>query len=180
MTKAADLAVAGGTVQAPGNFITRGTVNAGGANPFNNTLANIDFTGLPSWVRRITVMFNGVSTNGTSQVQVQLGDSGGVEATGYNASIAIIVSSSPSNGSLTTGFPLGGVDAANIRSGIMQIATLGSNVWVVSAVIKGGTGTVAYIAGDKTLSDVLDRVRVTTVNGTDLFDAGSINILYEG
>ena len=32
---------------------------------------SIDFTGIPSWVKRITVMFNGVSTNGTSNIQIQ-------------------------------------------------------------------------------------------------------------
>jgi len=36
-----------------------------------------------------------------------------------------------------------------------------------------------YGAGTKTISGVLDRIRLTTVNGTDTFDAGSVNILYE-
>jgi hypothetical protein len=35
-------------------------------------------------------------------------------------------------------------------------------------------------AGSVTLSATLDRIRITTVNGTDTFDAGSINIAYEG
>jgi hypothetical protein len=30
------------------------------------------------------------------------------------------------------------------------------------------------------LSGTLDRIRLTTVNGSDTFDAGSINIIYEG
>jgi hypothetical protein len=34
-------------------------------------------------------------------------------------------------------------------------------------------------SGTKSLSATLDRIRITTVNGTDTFDAGSINILYE-
>jgi hypothetical protein len=143
------------------------------------TGTSVDFTGIPSWVKRVTVLFAGVSTNGTSQVQVQLGDSGGVETTGYIATTGIIITTTPSTGDITSGFPLGGVVAGNIRSGIMTITALGSNVWVCSAVIKGGPGTAAYIAGDKTLSDTLTQIRVTTVNGTDTFDAGTINILYE-
>jgi hypothetical protein len=35
------------------------------------------------------------------------------------------------------------------------------------------------IGGFVPLSGTLDRVRITTANGTDTFDAGSINILYE-
>lgn len=34
-------------------------------------------------------------------------------------------------------------------------------------------------SGDLLLSGTLDRVRITTANGTDTFDAGTINILYE-
>ena len=143
---------------------------------------SVDFTGIPAWVKKITVMFNGVSTNGSNQVLLQLG-AGSIDTASYNATIGIIITSTPSTGANTAGFPLGGVDPANIRSGIMQIATLGSNIWVASAVIKGGTGTMSYIAGDKTLSGTLDRLRIiggTTGTPTDTFDAGSINILYEG
>jgi hypothetical protein len=142
---------------------------------------SIDFTSIPSWVKRITVMFQGVSTNGTNPVIVQLG-AGSIETTSYLATQGIIITTSASSGGYTTGFPVGGVDIANIRSGIMQIATLGSNIWVASAVIKGGSGTIGYSAGDKTLSGTLDRLRIigsTTGSPTDTFDAGSINIFYE-
>ena len=139
---------------------------------------SIDFTSIPSWVKRITVMFNGVSTNGTSAVIVQLG-AGSVETTSYLATQGIIITATPATAAYTTGFPVGGTDVANTRSGQVIMTLLGSNSWISSAVIKGGTGTMAYSAGDKTLSGTLDRIRITTVNGTDTFDAGSINILYE-
>jgi len=42
---------------------------------------SIDFTGIPSWVKRITVMFDVVSTNGSAIILIQLGDSGGIETT---------------------------------------------------------------------------------------------------
>jgi hypothetical protein len=70
--------------------------------------------------------------------------------------------------------------AAHIRSGNIVLTTIGSNIWVASGVIKSSTAQTVILAGDKTLSDVLTQVRITTVNGTDTFDAGTVNILYEG
>jgi len=157
---------------------TVGLINAGTA-VASTSGTSIDFTSIPAGVRRITVMFNGVSTSGTSAVIVQLGTASGVETTSYLATQGIVITTTPATASYTTGFPVGGTDAGNTRSGQMILTLLGSNVWVSSAVIKGGTGTMAYSAGDKTTSATLDRVRITTVNGTDTFDAGSINILYE-
>jgi hypothetical protein len=136
---------------------------------------SIDFTGVPSWVKRITVMFNGVSTNGASNLQIQIG-AGSVTTSGYASSAA---TNGSSLASFTTGFPLcvGGA-AAYLFAGSMTITTLGSNIWVASASI--GTGSFACaIGGNITLGGTLDRLRLTTVNGTDAFDAGSVNILYE-
>jgi len=136
---------------------------------------SIDFTGIPSWVKRVTVMFNGVSTNGTSYVQVQLGTSSGFEITGYTSVTQI----STTIASSTSGLIIGGAAATDDRTGLLSIVTFGGNAWVAS----GGNRTLTTGAwnsqGNKTLSGTLDRVRITTVNGTDTFDAGSINILYE-
>jgi len=83
---------------------------------------SIDFTGIPSWVKRITVMFDGVSVSGTSRVMVQLGDSGGVETTGYTGAINEGVT-------FTTGFLLAGTAAADTRTGMMIISNLTSNTF---------------------------------------------------
>jgi len=143
---------------------------------------NIDFTGIPSWVKRITVMFNGVSTNGTSRVQVQLGDSGGIETTGYS-SVAGLVATATVGTSVTSSTGLltdsmGG--AANVRHGSLIVSNLSSNTWVMQGNMSDASNTIiGFTAGSKALSDTLTQVRITTVNGTDTFDAGSINILYE-
>lgn len=142
---------------------------------------SIDFTGIPSWVKRITVMFNAMSTNGTSLPQIQLGDSGGVETTGYVSLVYGNGAATAANS--TTGLLVNAVgNAGYVLTGLVTIATMGSNLWVSSTVTTTDSGignfTIAG-AGRKTLSDTLDRVRITTVNGTDTFDAGSINILYE-
>ena len=139
---------------------------------------SIDFTGIPSWVKRITVMFQGVSTNGTSIVQVQLGYSGGVEVTGY---VSSAFTSNTNNSTSTTGFLLGGGSGTTYaRCGNAEICLMGSNLWCfsysggVAVAVSGEVG-----GGNKTTTGTLDRIRITTVNGTDTFDAGSINILYE-
>lgn len=143
---------------------------------------SIDFTSIPSWVKRITVMLTGVSTNGTSIVQVQLGTSGGLVTTGYLGSVDTSATT-VSAVAFTTGLALertGGASAANLRNGLVTFANLTSNTWAGSALIGySNAGQMSFSATSIPLSGTLDRVRITTVNGTDTFDAGSINILYE-
>jgi hypothetical protein len=140
---------------------------------------SIDFTSIPSWVKRITVMFNGASTNGTN-ILIRLGTSSSFETTGYTSTAVIADQAGASGGTNSTvGFVIFPEATANIYSGIATICTLGSNVWAFSAVGKAGTARMTSSGGDKTLADTLTRIRITTTNGTDAFDAGSINILYE-
>jgi len=136
---------------------------------------SIDFTSIPSWVKRITVMFNGVSTSGTAFIWVQIG-SGSVETSGYNS----VFQGSTSSGTATASFVVGSSAAADVRCGTVVLSTMGSNLWVASSVIGITSATLTQQGGGaKTTSGVLDRIRITTSNGTDTFDAGSINILYE-
>lgn len=140
---------------------------------------SIDFTSIPSWVKRITVMFNEVSTNGTSNLLVQIG-SGSVSSSGYVSTTAQVVASSATlAASSTAGFVAATVDATQLSSGHMSITLFGSNIWIESHCIKANTGRVDIGGGSSTLGGALDRVRITTSNGTDTFDSGSINILYE-
>jgi hypothetical protein len=134
---------------------------------------SIDFTGIPSWAKRITLMLNGVSTGGTSAVQIQLG-AGSVTTSGY-AGVAFFTSGS---NNIATGIPLGASAslAANTRFGAVVFNNVSGNVWSAS----GNASVVVCCAGGITLSGTLDRIRLTTVNGTDTFDAGSVNIMYEG
>jgi hypothetical protein len=138
---------------------------------------SVNFNGIPSTAKRITVMFSGVSTSGTSNLLIQLGDAGGVENTGY-ISAANYTSLTASS---TAGFILlWGINAAaNTQQGCVIISNLTGNVWVSNGNMADNEGRNSSSAGAKTLSDTLDRVRITTVNGTDTFDAGTINILYE-
>jgi hypothetical protein len=141
---------------------------------------SIDFTGLPAWVKKITVMFSGVSTNGSSTIRLQLGDSGGIETTGYVGTCTQIGSTVSSIYS-TSGFDSTGDNSSTqTRSGQFVFSLLGSNAWTLLGAYNIGSAFQYLFCGTKTLSDVLTQVRITTVNGTDTFDAGSINIMYEG
>jgi hypothetical protein len=140
---------------------------------------SIDFTGIPAWVKKITVMFQGVSTNSSSLWLLQLGTSSGVTITGYLGRVRDL-------GSVTSAYSAGFTlltdsSAGAILHGVIQVVTLGSNNFAMSGILSRSDGANQYISGGSiALGGVLDRVRLTTVNGTDVFDAGSINILYEG
>jgi len=146
-------------------------------------LTSIDFTGIPSWVTKIQILFSGISTSGTSNVMVQIGDSGGVETSGYLGCAARITVGTTNTSNFTTGFGLlSSMSAVSVIHGILYLTLEDSsnNTWVYgfdgglsngNAVLCGG--------GNKSLSAALDRVSITTVGGSDTFDAGDINILYE-
>ena len=140
---------------------------------------SIDFTGIPSWVKRVTVMFNGVSLSGTSAYLIQIG-AGSVTTSGYASSTFYSLSASVSTFGSTAGFVMStDASAASVAGGAVQIVSLGSNIWVASGSVSLSSTEFANCAGRVTLSGTLDRVRITTVNGTDTFDAGSINLLWE-
>jgi hypothetical protein len=147
-----------------GGVITSGTAVA------STSGTAITFTSIPSWVKRITVMLNNVSTNGNSVLLFQLGTSSGFQTTGY-----------VTGGGNTTGISIpSSASASDNRFGNCTFSLLGSNNWVASGsfVINGSTTSVA--TGGVTLTGTLTQIQLTTANGTDTFDAGSINILYEG
>lgn len=140
---------------------------------------SINFTGIPSWAKKITVMFSGVSTSGTSNIQIQLGT--GATPT-YTTSGYASTCSDTTVGTATSGFLItNSVAATNIRSGATVISNITSNTWVNSGVISRTDSAVGgFCSGTVGLGAVLTAVRITTVNGTDTFDAGTINIQYEG
>jgi hypothetical protein len=140
---------------------------------------SIDFTGIPSGTKRITVMLADVSTSGTSNMLVQLGDSGGIETSGY-ISACNQFSGSPATSTSTQGYVIQeAMLASATASGHVVITNVSGNLWVSSSCLIDTQASNAIGAGSKTLSAALDRIRITMANGTDTFDAGSINILYE-
>ena len=120
-----------------------------------------------------------VSFSGGASLRIQLGTSSGVETTGYSGTGAWIGASSTGAAS-TSGFDsFGDGSASLLRYGAFTINLLGSNIWALTGSFSQAGVYIFAVTGAKTLSGTLDRVRVTSTNGTDTFDAGSINILYE-
>lgn len=169
-----------------GNLTVTGTLSASGGitgslksatAQASTSGTSIDFTSIPSGVKRITVMFNSVSSNGTSNLLVQLG-SGSVTTSGYLGS-----GSNSTGGAVnyTSGF---GSNLFNISTAVLHgsivFSLLTSNTWSANGSLARSDGAaVGTVAGTVPLSGTLDRVRITTVNGTDTFDAGTINLIYE-
>ena len=138
---------------------------------------SIDFTGIPSWVKRITVMFAGVSTSGTSNQQVQLGYSGGIETSGYTG----VVGTRGGDTFYTSGFLINrGNTASSTASGSLVLTLVSGNIWSGTGInAANASDAPSFFGGTKTTTGTLDRIRITTAGGTDTFDAGTVNILYE-
>jgi hypothetical protein len=159
------------------NLTTNGLINSGTA-VASTSNTSIDFTGIPSGTKRITVMFNGVSTSGTTAYLLQIGD-GSVNTTGYSSVGTGMDGTGVTATAYTTGFGIRYTSSSYAISGSVVLTLVSSNIWVANGVLSTSLPLTFTTSGTKTLTGVLDRVRITTVNGTDTFDAGSINILYE-
>lgn len=160
-----------------GGAVTQATAQASTSGTF------IDFTGIPSWAKRVTVILSGVSTGGSSPILIRLGTSGGVVATGYT-SVASYNISTGTFLSSTFGFLINatnGFGSSIQHRGVMEIVNVTGNTWVATGdFLSSALGIIASAAGDVTLSGTLDRIRLTTNNGTDVFSAGTVNIMYGG
>jgi hypothetical protein len=160
----------GATAPEWGSSITLGTAVA------STSGTSIDFTSIPSWAKRIDILFAGVSTNGTDEILVQIGDSGGIETAGYVSS----ASEAGGNDTSTAGFICSISQAAgSVVSGKVSISLLDAAAFTWVAAGSTGMAWGVVSGGHKSLSAALDRVRITTTGGTNTFDAGSINIQYE-
>lgn len=140
--------------------------------------SSVDFTGIPSWVKRITVMISGLSCSGTNRPTIRIGDSGGLESTGYSgASVQLADAATINAGTQSTGYEIRSAIASTVLHGAVVISNIDGTTWVAQgAVSDSTTGRGFLITGSKTLSDTLDRVSVVTA---DTFDAGIVNIMYE-
>ena len=176
------LAQTSGTTGGAGNYTISTAATISGTTTI--TVVGVDFLSIPSWVKRITLMLNGVSTNGTSPIQLQIG-SGSIDATSYVTVSSVIGTSSAAGGSaLTTAWllvtGLSYMSASYALSGAITLVLSGSNTWIATGATSSATYPYQFfLSGTKTLSGALDRLRISTTGGTETFDAGSINILYE-
>jgi hypothetical protein len=165
------------TVPGTGSQLVQGTSVA------STSGTNIDFTSIPSWVKRVTILYSGVSTSGTNNYQIQLGTGATPTYTtsGYASTLGINTTSAGAASNASTGFVHTSPSVASqLTSGQLFITNLTGNVWTCFGVTGATAGPRANTnSGSITLGAALTAVRITTVGGTDTFNAGSINILYE-
>jgi len=133
----------------------------------------IQFPNIPSWAKRVSIILSGVSTNGTDALLIQLGTRFGVVTTGYNSTVSGPTTSS--NGFLLT-FANSNED---LCSGIATIVNIGGNQWVSTSVVKRSTTQIYYAAGNASLPSALTTAYLTTTQGQNSFDTGSVNFYYE-
>lgn len=170
------LSIGGSTVR----LLTSGTSQA------TTSGSAIDFTGIPSWVKRITILVNGVSTNGATVPLLQIG-SGSIATSGYSANVGTIgiTDNATSSFICNLGIPFSGYasTAAATYTGILFLVNISENTWICSGSVFPNNCASSTIAGSISLSGSIDRVRLTTITGTTVgsgtFDAGQINIMYE-
>ena len=167
----------GGT-PAANYLLTSGTVVTAPAG------ATVNFTGIPSWVKRIAVMFSGVSLSASVYPILRLGTSAGVSTTGYLGAAQFCTNSGIAGIALTTGFVIydNSPSLSDLHNGTITFTLLDSatNTWTASGVItRSNNITTSWIAGSVELAGTLDRVQLTTVAGTATVDAGTINIIYD-
>jgi hypothetical protein len=143
---------------------------------------SIDFTSLPSWIKRITVMLSAVSTNGAGNMRIQIGTGGTPTTSGYVCMSMNIATAGNAALSGTAGFDAFIGTASYSINGAIRIQNITGNTWVAEGTLGNVTTTsnLASVAGTVTLGGALNFLRFTTTTGTDTFDAGTVNIIYEG
>ena len=143
---------------------------------------SISFTSLPNWIKKITMMINGVSTSGSADILIRLSTGGVFANSGYVSSMQVLqggVSSGSVNS--TVGFVISQGASNAIITGTYEFANITGNGWIGTSAFAYEHAVVgAYGAGRVTLGGVLDGIRIITANGSDTFDLGSVNIIYEG
>ena len=142
---------------------------------------SVPITGIPSWAKRVTVMCNNVTTNGTSYMYLRVG-AGSIQTTSYYTFISTIDSSGvPSFLGTTDGFVLPGANAGDIRHASYTLTKIEGNTWMISgtSLNSGSVFVNAYVSGLVAVTGTLDRISLTTVGGVNTFAGGSLNIMYE-
>lgn len=171
----------GMTLPGTGTSNQVGSLTSGTAVNASGTTVTVS-TSIPNWVKRITVILVNVSTNGSAMPLIQFGTGSTPTyvTTGYQSTSDNYTSTAGPIASSTTGFRVGSTSAAaSAYTASYVFVTPSTNIWVGSLSGTDRTAGVLFGGGTVTLSETITSIRVTTTNGTDTFDTGSFNILYE-
>ena len=159
--------------------ITGGATLTSGTAVASTSGTSIDFTSIPSWVKRITVLFNNVGTASINYLQVQLG-SGSIQTSGYSGSVSTLATGISITATPSSAFYVVNKSATgDTYSGAIVFTLQSSNNWVMTSAIYGTNLLRNNVAGGSiSLSGALSTLSITDSSGAS-FNAGSINVLYE-
>ena len=143
---------------------------------------SIDVTGIPTWAKLVRVVLDGVSGSGTSSMALQLGTASGVESSGYVGTVIWVTVNVNATATPAASFQLVyGQAATDNHYGWVELLNLGGGKWEMKSSLARTASSIGvhFSGGGKTVSGSLDRIRLTTVGGTDTFDAGSLTVTWE-
>ncbi len=141
--------------------------------------SGVQMGGIPSWAKRVTVLFENVALSGSDALVLELGTASSIESTGYLGG-GCSVSSSAIATTYTTGFLILVGSSTYTLAGSIVLASMGSNTWAVNgaAAIFTGVSANLFTAGRKSLADALTRVQLRT-SGSNTFVGGTATLLWE-
>ena len=151
--------------------IVLGTVNT------SSSVTSKAFTGIPSWVTRITMTFVNITPTATNTI-IQIGSaSGSYKTTGYTSVGQVVYSASGGTTTSTEGFAIY-TSNGYVASGQATLVRQTSDVWTCTHMLTYNDGGIGLGAGDVNLGADLDRIRLYSETGTPTF-SGNVNIMYE-
>lgn len=143
---------------------------------YSTNVTEITFTSIPTWAKRITIAISQLSANSTGNILLQVGDGSTYDTTGYIGSATTQAGTSTA---MSTGFMIvNSSAAANVYSGIVTLVNLDGNTWCEQGMLALSAGGTRESAGVRVMSAALQSLRLY-IDGSQLFDAGSVNVLYE-
>ena len=165
----------------PASQLPSNTVMTSGTAIDMNGQSSAEFTGIPSGTKLIILSLHNLVTDYSANVAFELGDSGGMESSGYESVLAYNYDGSNlSNSRETTQFRLGGW-GTRVYGGTLTLTLVdsASNTWsgvATSTTNSSSERGILWSVGTKSLSSTLDRLRFLTSTGTCA--SGTVNILY--
>jgi len=145
------------------------------------TGTDFTFTGLSASAKRFTLLADKISADGGVNTELRIGDSGGVETTGYITE-SFYTGGSSSGAGVTTSFKINGTGTASYRqSGAWEFWNLNGNLWYCQAYAHTADGTshasghLRAAMGVKELSGTLDRIQVYIASGN--LDMGNVKLI---
>jgi hypothetical protein len=175
-------------LSAAGDLTVTGTVTADGTTLYPPTRTAVvaasgslvSFTGIPAWPKKITVVFDQVSLSNGDQIMIQIGDSGGIETSGYTGGSQVGNSPFGASGVNNEGYPIYFSGDSYTYSGALTLYNVTGNLWVLSGVLGRSDGYAVMCGGSKTLSSTLTQLRIVEEPGSSAtFDGGQCVLLYE-